>query len=209
VNDTLRRGIDLSSLCLLVGIVGFGALVVDAYTVAWGAGLAAGLLAAAAGLTVQRGIDDLPEGERINYPYHTAQRGRRVVYMGLTLAVGALGFGGLQSVLVTSYGRLFVILAGALAISGPILLLPGLFWLADGIALRTGLDARTRPLLGAAASMALAGLIALVAALTTFEVSLTVLSVLGGIVPCVLVLWTYRSLAGGLTGRQVDKQAPA
>lgn len=208
MNGTLRRGIDLLSLCLLAGMAAFVAVAVDQLTWAWILAVPAGLLAVAGGLSVERGLGGLPGDDRIDYPFHAAQRARRLAYMGLALTVGAVAFGGLRTFLIETYGRVLVIGAGALAILGPILVLPGLFWVADGIALRLGHESETTPLLVAGAGLALTGALALLATFTLFSIPLSVLAVLGGVVPAVFILWTYRKLATVATG-QVDKAPPA
>lgn len=177
---------------VLAAVLAFGLLIL-AFT-AWAAyaGVASALILAAAGLRLARALAEMPEAERIRYPYHVRQRGRRLAWISLFAALGLAAFAAWGDVagLSIAIGPRLAILAAAAGILGPPMALMVVVWTADGISLRTRLEEPGDPLVAAAASLALALALALLAAVTQWSISFSLLVAFGGLLPSLFVLWS-------------------
>lgn len=198
--QALRSSSRWLSAGLLAAIAAF-ALVMFAWTTfAVYAGAASALLLLVGGLSVSRALAEVPEDERIRYPYHVRQRGRRLAWVSLLagLGLGAFALWGDVAGISAALGPRLAILVAAAAFLGIPTTVLVVVWTVDGISLRTGLEQPGDPLVGAAASLTLALALAFVSAVTQWSTSFAVLVAFGGLVPAAFALWSLVRIGDAL-----------
>lgn len=198
MTDALDGAVRWLFVALAGALAGFALLALDLIDLAVLVGVATSLVFAVAGLRVSSALSDRAEDERIDYPYHVAQRGRRLAASALVTAAGLAGYGFAPRALEASMGALVLVLAGGAAFLGPVLTVVLALWVIDGVALVAGPGGVQLPLTGAALSLTAGLALALGAATAGFPANLLVLALLGGVVPAAFLLWGTKRLASSL-----------
>lgn len=176
----------------------FGLLAFAMLDLAVFAGLAASLVVAVAGGRVAAAMREVPEDERIRYPFDLAQRGQRLAWTSLIAAIGIAGYGLAPGAVEASLGPVLLVFVGAAALLAPAMAVMLLVWTADGLSLRTGREEPGDPLVAASASMAVALALALVTATTGYDVGFALIVALGGLVPCLFVAWSLQRIGAAM-----------
>lgn len=189
---------------LAVAAVAFGLLVLAWLDLAAYAGLAASLLFVVGGFRLSGAMEAVPANERIRYPYHLAQRGRRLAWTALIGTVGLAGWAILGDVVAPWLGLTAVIVLGAAGLLAPAMILMLIVWTVDGIALHTGREEPGDPLVAATVSMTVVLLLAVVTTVTGYDVSFAILAALGGLLPTLFVLWALQRIRASLARPRID-----
>lgn len=184
--QTATRWLGIS---LVVSLIAFALLTVGRLTWAGRIGLLAAVLVTLAGLRTSRVLGEVPEDERIGYPYDVRQRGRRLAWTGLLAAAGLAGFVLAPGAVESNLGQSGLIVVGAAALLAPPVALMVTLWTVDGISLRSGDEEPGDPLIGAVGSMVLGLVLAALAAVTGWTVSFALIAAFGGLVPSLFGLW--------------------
>lgn len=206
-----RDGLREASRWLLAGLalatVAFALLVFAQVTWSVFAGLAASLVLVVGGFRVAEAMDEVPEDERLRYPYHLAQRGRRLAWVSLLAAIGLTGYTIGPQLVASMLGPLGLIAVGAMALLGPSMAIMLAVWAVDGISLRSGREEPGDPIVGATVSLTLALVLAALTATTGFGVSFALLATFGGLVPCAFLVWSLWRIRGALASPLADPRA--
>lgn len=197
-----REELRSASGWLLAGLaaaaVAFGLLVFALLDLATYAALVAGVLFVVGGFRLSGALDEVPEDERIRYPYHLAQRGRRLAWTSLIGVVGLAGWALAGEAVAASAGLTALIVLGSAALLAPAMALMLIVWTVDGIALHAGVQEPGDPLVAATISLTLALLLAVVTAVSGYGVSFAMLAALGGLLPSLFVLWSLQRIRASL-----------